>query len=64
MACRTIAPLLDPGPALRPAEADTAALYSINNALDGLAGVSFGSFLIKQVIEQVGEQLPHLDRSS
>ncbi|MGP3770247.1 AMP-binding protein [Streptomyces sp. SDT5-1] len=56
----SIAPLLDPGPALSPADADTAALYSINNALDGLAGVSFGSFLIKQVIEQVGEQLPHL----
>ncbi|MDI3421610.1 AMP-binding protein [Streptomyces luteolus] len=57
-----IAPLLDPGPALDPREADTAALYSINNALDGLAGVSFGSFLIKQVIEDVGEQLPHLTR--
>ncbi|MFJ9173625.1 AMP-binding protein [Streptomyces sp. NPDC102360] len=56
----SIAPLLEPGPALSPAHADTAALYSINNALDGLAGVSFGSFLIKQVIEQVGEQLPHL----
>ncbi|MDI3404759.1 malonyl-CoA decarboxylase domain-containing protein [Streptomyces cavernicola] len=55
-----IAPLLDPGPALSRQEADTAALYSINNALDGLAGVSFGSFLIKQVIEQVGERLPHL----
>ncbi|MEB8337467.1 malonyl-CoA decarboxylase domain-containing protein [Streptomyces endophyticus] len=58
----SIAPLLDPGPALSPAHADTAALYSINNALDGLAGVSFGSFLIKQVIEQVGEELPHLTR--
>ncbi|MFD8381312.1 AMP-binding protein [Streptomyces sp. NPDC059679] len=55
-----IAPLLENGPALSPSQADTAALYSINNALDGLAGVSFGSFLIKQVIEQVGEQLPHL----
>lgn len=55
-----IAPLLEHGPALDPARADTAALYSINNALDGLAGISFGSFLIKQVIEQVGEQLPHL----
>ncbi|NGO69700.1 AMP-binding protein [Streptomyces boncukensis] len=55
-----IAPLLEPGPALSPAEADTAALYSINNALDGLAGVSFGSFLIKQVIEEVGRHLPHL----
>ncbi|WP_086822304.1 malonyl-CoA decarboxylase domain-containing protein, partial [Streptomyces sp. NRRL B-24572] len=57
-----IAPLIEPGPALSPADADTAALYSINNALDGLAGVSFGSFLIKQVIEQVSEQLPHLTR--
>ncbi|MEU2721635.1 AMP-binding protein [Streptomyces smyrnaeus] len=56
----SIAPLLEPGPVLSPAQADTAALYSINNALDGLAGVSFGSFLIKQVIEHVGEQLPHL----
>ncbi|GHA05658.1 MCD, Malonyl-CoA decarboxylase MCD [Streptomyces spiroverticillatus] len=57
-----ITPLLAPGPALDPAEADTAALYSINNAMDGLAGISFGSLLIKQVIEQVGEQLPHLTR--
>lgn len=55
-----IAPLLEPGPALDPSTADTAALYSINNALDGLAGVSFGSFLIKQVIEQVSHELPHL----
>ncbi|MER6088748.1 AMP-binding protein [Streptomyces bluensis] len=58
----SIAPLLERGPALSPSDADTAALYSINNALDGLAGVSFGSFLIKQVIEQVGEQLPHLEQ--
>lgn len=57
-----IGPLLDAGPALDPATADTAALYSINNSLDGLAGVSFGSLLIKQVIEQVTEQLPHLRR--
>ncbi|MFE9388632.1 malonyl-CoA decarboxylase domain-containing protein [Streptomyces sp. NPDC006784] len=56
----SIAPLLEPGPVLDPAHADTAALYSINNALEGLAGVSFGSFLIKQVIEDVGEQLPQL----
>ena len=55
-----IAPLLEPGPVLDPSMADTAALYSINNALAGLAGVSFGSFLIKQVIEQVSRQLPHL----
>ncbi|MDZ7885043.1 MAG: malonyl-CoA decarboxylase family protein [Mycobacterium sp.] len=57
-----IAPLLAPGPALNPSTATTAALYSINNALDGLAGVSFGSFLIKQVIEQVSAELPHLQQ--
>lgn len=55
-----IGALLEPGSVLDPTTADTAALYSINNALDGLAGVSFGSFLIKQVIEQVGSELPHL----
>ena len=55
-----IGPLLEQGEELDPSMADTAALYSINNALDGLAGVSFGSLLIKQVIEQVSQQLPHL----
>lgn len=57
-----ITPLLEQGSPLDPASADTAALYSINNALDGLAGVSFGSFLIKQVIEQVSAELPHLQQ--
>ena len=57
-----ITPLLEPGSPLEPSSADTAALYSINNALDGLAGVSFGSFLIKQVIEQVSAELPHLQQ--
>jgi acyl-CoA synthetase (AMP-forming)/AMP-acid ligase II len=57
-----IAPLLDPSPALDPAVADTAALYSINNALDGLAGVSFGNLLVKQVIEEVSSQLPNLSQ--
>lgn len=55
-----VGPLLEQGEELDPSVADTAALYSINNALDGLAGVSFGSLLIKQVIEQVSQQLPHL----
>lgn len=56
----SMAPLLEPGPALSPQKADTAALYSINNSLEGLAGISFGSFLIKQVIDQVSDELPHL----
>ncbi|NMO01086.1 malonyl-CoA decarboxylase [Gordonia sp. TBRC 11910] len=57
-----IGPLLDDAPPIDPDTADTAALYSISNALDGLAGVSFGGLLIKQVIEQVRGQLPHLRR--
>ncbi|GHD05306.1 AMP-binding protein [Zhihengliuella salsuginis] len=54
------AALLENRRALDPAAADTAALYSINNALAGLAGIQFGSHLIKQVIDQVSNELPHL----
>ena len=39
------APLLDPR------QADTAIFYSISNCQDGLAGISFGNFLIKRVVE-------------
>src|SRR5712671_4217494 len=39
---------------------DTAAFYSISNCQRGLAGVSFGHFLIKQVVEEVGRQIPRL----
>ncbi|EXF24615.1 malonyl-CoA synthase [Nesterenkonia sp. AN1] len=56
-----VEPLLSPTEALAPAKADTAVLYSINNSLDGLAGISFGSLLIKQVIDQVSTELPHLE---
>jgi malonyl-CoA decarboxylase len=34
-------------------EVDTAVFYSISNCQRGLAGVSFGNFLIKQVVEEV-----------
>ncbi len=57
-----IDPLLDPGPAVPPSRATTAVLYSINNALEGLGGISFGNFLIKQVIERVQRELPHLEQ--
>ena len=57
---RHVAPLLEPGPVLDPALADTAVLYSINNALDGLVGVSFGSLLIKQVIDELRAELPQI----
>ena len=33
--------------------ADTAIFYSISNCQDGLRGVSFGNFLIKQVVEEL-----------
>lgn len=56
-----IEPLLDPGDAISPHDADTAVLYSINNSLDGLAGISFGSLLIKQVIDDVQRELPHVE---
>lgn len=39
---------------------DTAVFYSINNCLQGLRGVSFGSFLIKQVIERLASECPHI----
>jgi malonyl-CoA decarboxylase len=38
-------------PALDPAAADTAIFYSITNAQAGLSGISFGSFLIKRVVD-------------
>src|SRR5216684_2962514 len=44
--------------------ADTAIFYSISNCQDGLRGVSFGNFLIKQVVEELQAELRHLTRFS
>ncbi|QIE54861.1 malonyl-CoA decarboxylase [Pikeienuella piscinae] len=41
-------------------KADTAVFYSISNCQPGLAGVSFGNLLIKQVAEDLGRALPGL----
>ncbi|MEX2518368.1 MAG: malonyl-CoA decarboxylase [Paracoccaceae bacterium] len=41
-------------------KADTAVFYSISNCQDGLAGISFGNLLIKQVAEDLGHALPQL----
>jgi len=41
---------------------DTAVFYSISNCHPGLAGVSFGNFLIKQVIKEVGKRFPLINR--
>ena len=46
------------------AGADTAIFYSISNCQDGLRGVSFGNFLIKQVVEELQAELPQLERFS
>src|SRR5882757_7546753 len=57
-----IAPLLaeerQPVPVER---ARTAVFYSISNTQRGLGGISFGSFLIKQVVEELRRELPRLD---
>jgi malonyl-CoA decarboxylase len=45
-------------PAQDPGAADTAIFYSISNAQAGLAGVSFGSFLIKRVADDLAHDLP------
>lgn len=42
------------------AEVDTAVFYSISNCQKGLRGISFGSFLIKQVVEDLSVELPKL----
>ncbi len=41
-------------------QADTAVFYSISNCQRGLSGISFGNSLIKQVVEDLSRDLPHL----
>ncbi len=48
------APLLDPR------VADTAIFYSISNCQQGLAGISFGNFLIKRVVEELSGEFRNL----
>jgi malonyl-CoA decarboxylase len=45
---------------LAPERATTAVFYSISNCQRGLAGVSFGNFLIKQVVEDICREIPRL----
>ncbi|MBY6048772.1 malonyl-CoA decarboxylase [Vannielia litorea] len=47
-------------PALPEAEADTAVFYSISNCQAGLAGISFGNSLIKQVASDLSAEVPGL----
>jgi len=43
-----------------PRAADTAIFYSISNAQKGLAGISFGGFLIKRVVDDLAHELLNL----
>lgn len=52
--------LKDGAEILDAAEADTAVFYSISNCQPGLAGISFGQSLIKQVAADLGQELPGL----
>jgi malonyl-CoA decarboxylase len=53
-----IAPILsDRREPVEPQRTTTAVFYSITNCQRGLAGVSFGHFLIKQVVEEVSREV-------
>ena len=45
-------------------EPDTAIFYSISNCQEGLKGISFGNFLIKQVVMELQDELPQLTKFS
>lgn len=47
-------------PVLDPREADTAIFYSISNCQAGLAGISFGNFLIKRVVQELSNEFRNL----
>ncbi|NHF74416.1 malonyl-CoA decarboxylase [Paracoccus xiamenensis] len=55
-----IAPILTAPRQPEVEDATTAVFYSINNTLQGLKGVSFGNFLIKQVVAELASELPSL----
>ncbi len=58
-----VQPLLDVRAPVAPtAGADCAVFYSITNCQEGLRGISFGNFLIKQVAEELRREFPHLRR--
>ena len=52
--------LADEREAINASDADTAVFYSISNCQTGLAGISFGNSLIKQVASDLARDLPGL----
>ncbi len=60
---RSVGSLLDPAaPLLDPETAETAVFFSNCSLQPGLAGISFGSFLVKQVVEELRMEFPGLAR--
>jgi malonyl-CoA decarboxylase len=57
-----IDPILAVNGPTEPSQPTTAVFYSISNCQRGLAGVSFGNFLIKQVAEEIAREYPKLSR--
>ena len=58
-----VRPLLDPQSAVvDPADTRCAIFYSITNCQLGLRGVSFGNFLIKQVVEDLSREFPKIGK--
>jgi malonyl-CoA decarboxylase len=56
-----IAPILKADrPVLPLDQASVAVFYSISNCQEGLRGISFGHFLIKQVVEELAREVPNL----
>ncbi len=56
-----IAPILSPEREVSDGDKNrTAVFYSISNCQRGLSGVSFGNFLIKQVVEEISREMPKL----
>jgi malonyl-CoA decarboxylase len=60
MAGDILALLDEAAPIGDPQAADTAIFYSISNCQRGLAGISFGDFLIKRVVDALARSLPRL----
>jgi malonyl-CoA decarboxylase len=57
----SVSEVLDPGrEPIEAREAGAAVFYSISNCQEGLRGVSFGNFLIKQVVEDLRHDLPEI----
>jgi malonyl-CoA decarboxylase len=58
---QTISSVLDEAPKPNEnSEPTTAVFYSISNCQEGLKGISFGHFLIKQVVEELAKEKPSL----